>query len=75
MIQSYKLTLTKCVFIDSTDMPVQARSSHVVARVAHAPRTTVRGLFFLADAFLDFACHEYKNTDEDKRAFWPAVYV
>ena len=31
--------------------------------------------FFLADAFLDCACHEYKNTDEEKRAFWPAVYV
>ena len=31
--------------------------------------------FFLADAFLDCARHEYKNTDEEKRAFWPAVYV
>ena len=31
--------------------------------------------FFLADAFLDCACHEYKNTDEEKRAFWPVVYV
>ena len=41
----------------------QARSSHV-ARVAHAP--PLRGLFFfLADAFLDCARHEYKNTDEE----------
>ena len=31
--------------------------------------------FFLVDAFLDWACHEYKNTGEEKRAFWPAVYV
>ena len=54
---------------------LQARSSHV-ARVAHAP--PLRGpffFFFFADAFLDCAGHEYKNTDEEKRAFWPALYV
>ena len=50
----------------------QARSSHV-ARVAHAPPP--RGLFFLLTRFLIAHATNYKNTDEEKRAFWPAVYV